>query len=68
MGKFTVEEINLICVFDKKNTKELIENIEHILPHLKESDMLEIAKNVMLKVQNMTDEKYKEMDLEAAEE
>jgi len=68
MGKFTVEEINFICVFDKKNRRELIEDIEHILPHLKESDMLEIAKNVMLKVQNMTDEKYKEMDLEAAEE
>ena len=50
MGKFTVEEINFICVFDKKNRRELIEDIEHILPHLKESDMLEIAKNVMLKI------------------
>lgn len=68
MGKFTVEEINFICIFDKKNRRELLEDIEHILPHLKESDMLEIAKNVMLKVQNMNDEEFEEMDLEAAEE
>ena len=25
MGKFTVEEINFICVLDKKNRRELIE-------------------------------------------
>ena len=68
MGKFTVEEINFICVFDKKNRGELIEDIEHILPHLKESDMLEIAKNVMIKVQNMNDKEFEGMDLEAAEE
>jgi len=67
MGKFTVEEINLICVFDKKNRKELIENIEHILPHLKESDMLEIAKNVMLKVQNMTDDEFNNISLVEAD-
>ena len=67
MGKFTVEEINFICVFDKKNRRELIEDIEHILPHLKESDMLEIAKNVMLKVKNMNDEEFAELVLEAAD-
>ena len=67
MGKFTVEEINFICVFDKKNRRELIEVIEHILPHLKECDMLEIAKNVMLKIQNVNDEEFEEMDLEAAD-
>ena len=67
MGKFTVEEINLICVFDKKNRKELIENIEHILPHLKESDMLEIAKNVMLKVLNMTDDEFNNISLVEAD-
>ncbi len=67
MGRFTVEEINFICVFDKKNRRELIEDIEHILPHLKESDMLEIAKNVMIKVQNMTDEEFVELVLEAVD-
>jgi len=67
MGKFTVEEINFICVFDKKNRRELIEDIEHILPHLKESDMLEIAKNVMLKVLNMTDDEFNNISLVEAD-
>lgn len=67
MDKFTVEEINFICVFDKKKRRELIEDIEHILPHLKESDMLEIAKNVMLKVLNMTDDEFNNISLVEAD-
>ena len=67
MGKFTVEENNFICVFDKKNRRELIEDIEHILPHLKESDMLEIATNVMLKVLNMTDDEFNKISLVEAD-
>ena len=35
MGKFTVEEINLMCVFNTKSRRELIEDIVRVLPHLK---------------------------------
>lgn len=68
MGKFTVEEINFICVFDTENKTKLIEEIGRILQYIKDSEMEELAGNVLTKFQNMTDEEFKEMDLEAAEE
>ena len=67
MGKFTVEEINLMCVFNAKSRMELIEDIGQVLPHLKESDMEDLARNVLTKLQNMTDEEFAELVLEAAD-
>lgn len=67
MGKFTVEEINLMCVFDRRNRTELIEEIDSVLLHLDDTDMEELAKQVIDKLQNMTDEEFAEVVLEAAE-
>lgn len=49
MGKFTVEEINLMCVFNTKGRMKLIEDINRVLPHLKEREMEEFARNVLTK-------------------
>ena len=67
MEKFTVEEINLMCVFDAKGRTELIEDIGRVLPHLDDKDMEELANRVIGKLQNMTDEEFTEVVLEAAE-
>ena len=67
MEKFTVEEINLMCVFDRRNRTELIEEIDSVLLHLDDKDMEEVAKQVIDKLQNMTDEEFAELVLEAAE-
>lgn len=64
---FTVEEINLMCVFEAKGRTELIEDIGRVLPHLDEKDMEELANRVIGKLQNMTDEEFAEVVLEAAE-
>ena len=67
MSNFTVEEINLMCVFEAKGRTELIEDIGRILPHLDDRDMEELANRVIVKLQNMTDEEFAEVVLEAAE-
>ena len=67
MRNFTVEEINLMCVFDAKGRTELIEDIGRVLPHLDDRDMEELANRVIGKLQNMTDEEFAEVVLEAAE-
>lgn len=67
MNNFTVEEINLMCVFDAKGRTELIEDIGRVLPHLDDKDMEELANRVIGKLQNMTDEEFAEVVLEAAE-
>ena len=46
---------------------ELIEDIGRVLPHLKESEMEELARNVSTKLQDMTDEEFTELVLEAAD-
>lgn len=67
MEKFTVEEINLICVFGTKGRTELIADIDRVLPHLDDKDMEELANRVIGKLQNMTDEEFAQVVLEAAE-
>ena len=67
MSNFTVEEINLMCVFEAKGRTELIEDINRVLPHLDDNDMEELANRVIGKLQNMTDEEFAEVALEAAE-
>ena len=67
MSNFTLEEINLMCVFDAKGRTELIEDIGRVLPHLDDRDMEELANRVIGKLHNMTDEEFAEVVLEAAE-
>ena len=67
MSNFTVEEINLMCVFEANGRTELIEDIGRVLPHLDDKDMEDLANRVIGKLQNMTDEEFAEVVLEAAE-
>ena len=67
MSNFTVEEINLMCVFEANGRTELIEDIGRVLPHLDDRDMEELANRVIGKLQNMTDEEFTEVVSEAAE-
>lgn len=66
MGKFTVEEINLMCVFHTGSRMELMEEISQVLPYLKEKEMEELSENVLTKLGNMTDEEFVEVVLEVA--
>lgn len=67
MSNFTVEEINLMCVFDRQGKTELMEDIRQVMPHIKDSDMEELGEQVLGKLQNMTDEEFAEISLEASE-
>ena len=64
MSKFTVEEINFMCVFE---TQDMIGQIRQVMPHIKDSDMEELGEQVLGKLQNMTDEEFAEISLEAVE-
>ena len=67
MGKFTVEEINFICVFGIKSKTELIKNIEKVFSYLQNSEMEELAKMVLKKLQDMPDEEFEQTDFNMAE-
>ena len=57
----------MMCVFEANGRTELIEDIGRVLPHLDDRDMEELANKVIGKLQNMTDEEFAEVVLEAAE-
>ena len=67
MDKFTVEEINLMCVFEGQDRTGMIADIKKVIPHLQDSDMEDLAKQVLGKLETMDDEEFAEMALEAAE-
>ena len=67
MDKFTVEEIDLMCVFEGQDRKGMIADIKNVIPHIQDSEMLELAGQVLGKLENMSDEEFAEIELEAAE-
>ena len=57
---FTVEEENLICVFDASNRAALIDGICGALPNFDadEPEMREIAESALIKLDAMTDAEF----------
>ena len=67
MDKFTVEEINLMCVFEGQDRKGMIADIKNVIPHIQDSDMVELSKQVLEKLEAMSDGEFAKVALEAAE-
>ena len=67
MDEFTVEEINLMCVFEGQDRTGMIANIKNVIPYIQDSDMVELSKQVIEKLEAMSDEEFAEVTLEAAE-
>ena len=67
MGKFTVEEVNLMCVFEGQDRKSMIADIKNVIPYIQDSDMVELARQVLGKLEAMSDEEFAGVALEAAE-
>ena len=55
---FTVEEENLICIYDTTSRAALMNGIRAATPDYEEDDMREIAENVLRKLDGMSDEEF----------
>lgn len=67
MDKFTVEEVNLMCVFEGQDRRGMVADIKNVIPHIQDSEMVELAGQVLGKLETMSDEEFAEIELEAAE-
>ena len=67
MDKFTVEEINFMCVFEGQDKTGMIADIKNIIPHIQDSDMVELAEQVLGKLEAMSDEEFAQVALDVAE-
>lgn len=64
---FTVEEVNLICIFAGEDRSEVIKDIERALPYLEDTYMEELSISVVRKLHDMTDEEFEWLELEEAD-
>ena len=67
MIRLTVEEMNLLSIYNEGGKRGLMENINAALPFMDE-DMRELAKRTLSKVDALTEEEYAELAIYAAEE
>ena len=67
MRNFTIEEINLLSIYDKGGKQGFAENINAALPYMDE-DMRELAKRTLSKVEALSEEEYAELAALAADE
>ena len=64
---FTVEEVNLICIYAGESRSQVIEDIERALQYLEDPDMEELSNRVIGKLRNMTDGEFEQLELTEAE-
>ena len=64
---FTVEEVNLICIFAGETRSGIIEDIERALPYLDDTNMAELSNRIIEKLQNITDGEFERLELMEAE-
>lgn len=67
MNRFTVEETNLISIYNEGGKAQLTANITAALPFM-DADMRELAKRTILKIDALTVEEYAELAVYAADE
>ena len=66
MEKFTLEECNLMCIYDTVTKDGLLAELTAMQAHLQpdETELLELTQRVMDKLTAMTDEEYREITAE----
>lgn len=73
-NKFTVEEINLISIFteedvalDLESRAKVIKGISDAMEHLEDDEMVELSLRVIVKLNDLTDQEFAEMEFVVAE-
>ena len=64
---FTVEETNLICIFQSNSRTKVIRDIHKAVGHIDDDDLVEVSVRVVQKLEKMSDEDYAGLVLEVAE-
>jgi len=62
-GQFTIEEINLMCIFDTSSRDALAAELAAAMPEFDEPELIEIAENALAKLAAMNDADFGGLDL-----
>lgn len=73
-NKFTVEEINLISIFTEEDVAlglesraKVIKDISDAMEHLEDDEIVELSLRVIVKLNDLTDQEFAELEIVAAE-
>lgn len=73
-NKFTVEEVNLISIFTEEDAapdlgsrEKVIKGISDTMEHLEDDEMIELLLRVIVRLSDLTDQEFAEMEFVAAE-
>lgn len=73
-NKFTVEEINLISIYTEEGTAsglgsraKIIKGIGDAMEHLEDDEMIELSLRVIVKLNDLSDQEFAELEFIAAE-
>ena len=63
MMEFTIEEINLMCIYDTGTRKGLMDALKAMLGDLlpEEAQLRQLTENVLARLNGMTDDEYAQM-------
>ena len=64
---FTVEETNLICIFQSDSRAKVIDDIHNAVRNIDDDELVDLSVRVAGKLESMSDEEYAGLVLEAAE-
>ena len=67
MIRLTVEETNLLSIYNEGGKRALIENVNAALPYM-DADMRELAKRTLSKVDALTEAEFAELPIYAGDE
>ena len=72
--KFTVEEVNLISIFTEEDAapdlgsrEKVIKGISDTMEHLEDDEMIELSLRVIVRLNDLTDQQFAEIEFVAAE-
>lgn len=67
MNPFTVEEMNLLSIYRSESKEEITEKIAFALSFM-DSDMRELAKRTVKKINSLSDEEFASLSIDPADE
>jgi DNA-binding phage protein len=56
--RFTIEEVNLMCIFDMSSRSALTAELSAALPEFDEPELIEIAESALARLRGMTDAEF----------
>ena len=65
MDRFSIEELNLMCIYNTGSRTGLISELQKLGPELAEEDaeLMDLVQNVLQKLTAMSDQEYSELIL-----